>query len=478
ILFAIVWSQVRVALFPPPPQPPAPAVAADDEPQDAAADAPADGETAEDERPEAVVPEHQPTTVVLGGGDVADGYFQRVTLTSAGAAVESIELLDERYCELGKPGQPLKVVGHENDREDARTLDSKLTGLSADVPAGTHWQLVATETDTEDPQINTRATFELAVDGVIARKVYMLRRGNPDARDSEADGYRLEVTLAFKNESETDRTVTYVLQGPTGLPLESLDVGRKFREIELSFVGEDGSVTNDAVMAQQATDQAARNAVAVGAPEEWRSPLRYAGTEVQYFASLLFPQRGDATAIDEPLIDAVYPVVTGVDPEGKPQRNDVSVELRSVPVDVPAGSQVAHRYTLLTAPKRPELFEPVGAGAVLDLGWFWFVSEPMLWLLEGLHSIGIPFGIAIICLTVIVRCGMMPLTLKQVRSAARMKELQPKLEELKKKHGDDREALGRAQMKLWSDEGINPLAGCLPLFVQLPIFIGLYNALN
>lgn len=488
LAFIIGWTQLRQALFPAPVRPPAP-IAEIEPDEDADSVAEIDAVEADDNdadprgvaETEVVLPSHPAETVVLGGDDIESGYLQRVTLTSAGAAVESIELLDERYRELGDRDAPLRVVGHDNDRERARTLATELEGFPVEVPADIDWELLKTEADPERPGVLRKATFGLTVGGVTALKTYRLAAGDLETRDVDAAGYRLEVTVAFRNASDDAREVIYELHGPTGLPLENLDVGRKFRELELSFFGDDGSVTNDTVMAKPAAEQAARNAFAIANgrdPEQWRSPVRYAGVEVQYFASLLFPQRGDASATEKPITDAVLPVVTAEDEEGKVERNDVSFLLRSVPLALGPGEEKLHRYSLVTAPKRPEIFEPIGASAVLDLGWFWFVSEAMLWLLGGLHSLGMPYGIAIIGLTVIVRCCMMPLTLKQVRSAARMKELQPKLEELKKKHGDDRQAMGQAQMKLFAEHGINPLAGCLPLFLQLPIFIGLYNALN
>ena len=102
----------------------------------------------------------------------------------------------------------------------------------------------------------------------------------------------------------------------------------------------------------------------------------------------------------------------------------------------------------------------------------------MLGLLNFFHGLGLPYGIAIICLTICVRACMFPLSLRQTAQAQRMKEMQPRIEELKKKYGSDKEKFAMAQMQLWREHKINPLSGCLPLFVQLPIFTGLWMALN
>src|SRR5690606_34326940 len=119
---------------------------------------------------------------------------------------------------------------------------------------------------------------------------------------------------------------------------------------------------------------------------------------------------------------------------------------------------------------------------VLDLSWFAVVSPAMLWILEKLHSFGLPYWLAIIGLTVIVRGAMFPISRKQAIGAAKMKELQPKLTELKEKYGKDQEKFLRAQMELFRKHGYGPLgpmaSGCLPVLLQLPIFIGLYQALQ
>lgn len=110
--------------------------------------------------------------------------------------------------------------------------------------------------------------------------------------------------------------------------------------------------------------------------------------------------------------------------------------------------------------------------------WNILIQRPLLnllvvlyWLLRG------NFGIAIILLTVLVRLLTLPLTLKQLRSMKVTQEVQPKLEELRKKYGGDRQKFAAEQMKLYRERGMNPLGGCLPMLLQMPIWIGLYNSL-
>lgn len=110
--------------------------------------------------------------------------------------------------------------------------------------------------------------------------------------------------------------------------------------------------------------------------------------------------------------------------------------------------------------------------------WTVLILRPMLNILLWLYSVlGGQFWLAIIIFTVIIRVLMTPLMLPQQRSAKRMQELQPRLQELQKKHGKDREKMAQEQMKLYKEAGVNPMGGCLPMLVQFPIWIGLYQSI-
>ncbi len=110
--------------------------------------------------------------------------------------------------------------------------------------------------------------------------------------------------------------------------------------------------------------------------------------------------------------------------------------------------------------------------------WTVAILRPMLNALLWLYSVlGGQFWLAIVLFTVVVRVAMTPLMLPQQRSAKKMQELQPRLKELQKKYGKDREKLAQEQMKLYREAGVNPMGGCLPLLIQFPIWIGLYQSI-
>lgn len=136
----------------------------------------------------------------------------------------------------------------------------------------------------------------------------------------------------------------------------------------------------------------------------------------------------------------------------------------SVPAELYAGPQ---EYAVIT--KVADNLE-----LVKDYGRTHIVAAPLFRLLNWLHSIIGNWGWSIVLLTIIVKILLLPLTNASYRSMAKMRAVAPKLEMLKKQHGDDRMALQQAMMKMYKEEKINPLGGCLPMLLQFPVFIGLY----
>jgi YidC/Oxa1 family membrane protein insertase len=114
----------------------------------------------------------------------------------------------------------------------------------------------------------------------------------------------------------------------------------------------------------------------------------------------------------------------------------------------------------------------------IDWGWFVWFEKPIFYLLDWLFKHIGNFGVAIICLTVIVRALLFPVAQRQFASMAAMRKVQPKMKALQERHKDDKPRLQQEMMKLYQTEKINPLGGCLPIFIQLPIFIALYKVLS
>ena len=114
---------------------------------------------------------------------------------------------------------------------------------------------------------------------------------------------------------------------------------------------------------------------------------------------------------------------------------------------------------------------------LIDWGWFHFITKPLFHLLYWLNGVFGNFGVAILLATVLIKLIFFPLANKSYASMARMKVVQPKMAEIKERYGDDREKMQKAMMDLYKKEKINPIAGCWPVLIQIPVFFALYKVL-
>ena len=114
---------------------------------------------------------------------------------------------------------------------------------------------------------------------------------------------------------------------------------------------------------------------------------------------------------------------------------------------------------------------------LIDWGWFYFITKPMFWLIDTLYRFLGNFGLAILATTVVVKAIFFPLANKSYKSMANMKMVQPKMLEIREKYADDKMKQQQAMMELYKTEKINPLAGCWPVLIQIPVFFALYKVL-
>lgn len=115
-----------------------------------------------------------------------------------------------------------------------------------------------------------------------------------------------------------------------------------------------------------------------------------------------------------------------------------------------------------------------GLEYTVDYGWLTVVASPLFWLLSKIHSVVGNWGVAIILLTVLIKAAFFKLSATSYRSMAKMRELAPRLQAMKEKFGDDKQKMQQAMMEMYKKEKINPMGGCLPIVVQIPVFISLY----
>lgn len=191
--------------------------------------------------------------------------------------------------------------------------------------------------------------------------------------------------------------------------------------------------------------------------------VSWSGFADKYFLSAVLPDQGRTTSV----------VVRKVSPGFLESR------ISSSPVSLQAGQSQRNAYRLFFGPKDLDILKAQGSGLeqALDLGWFAALAKPLLYALKFLHTYTNNYGFAIIIITVIIKLLFFPLTHKSYKSMKDMQKLQPKMAELREKHKDDRDAMNKAIMELYRTNKVNPLGGCLPMIVQIPVFFALYKAL-
>ena len=191
--------------------------------------------------------------------------------------------------------------------------------------------------------------------------------------------------------------------------------------------------------------------------------VSWAAVQDRYFAAALIP---------------VEPAPSSLVRKEAPER--LVVGLRYPALTIPPGGEIRVPLKLYAGPKEIGRLGDAGHDlqGLVDLGWFWFLAQPALWLLTRLHDATGNYGVAIIIITVLQKIGFYPLTQKSYKSMQAMQAIQPKLEALKERYKGNTQKLNQEMMELYKRHGVNPFGGCLPMVIQIPIFIALYNALG
>ena len=200
----------------------------------------------------------------------------------------------------------------------------------------------------------------------------------------------------------------------------------------------------------------------------------WVGFTDHYWMTTLIPQDGQPFA-------SVAKYVPGA---GASQAGIYQTEARMPALEVAPGETAARTMRLFAGAKEWEAIrayqnEDGIAGFLdsIDWGWFYFLTKPIFAVLHWLHGAIGNMGVAIITLTLLIKALLLPLAYKSYVSMARMKELQPEMERIKERVGDDRQKLQQEMMTLYKSKKVNPAAGCLPLILQIPIFFSLYKVI-
>jgi len=214
----------------------------------------------------------------------------------------------------------------------------------------------------------------------------------------------------------------------------------------------------------------------IGMPESVKqdigSPLRWAAAKNKFFVQILTP--------DEPAAGGFVHAVRDVSVSNALQLVNVSAGLQFNEREVASGGEWVRKTSLYMGPKKYSLLKGLGArqSEVMQFGWLSWLCKQLLWVLNALHAVIPNYGVAIILLTLIVRGVFWPVTHKSNESMRRMQEIQPEVAKLREKFKSDAQKMNYAIMSLYKQNKVNPMMGCLPMLIQIPVFFALFTALR
>ncbi len=422
-----------------------------------------------------------------------DGYRLRVLLTQGGGGVSTAQLAHyDAEFESGKSrNRPLTLISSRNSKAPAPlslTLTPRIPG-SAVSPAAWPldsrlWEVVR---DSEGKSVKEvteggagqQISFRTTVEDITVTKTFTLRKGQ--------NVFELDITLDSPN---SEKLLEYTLMGPHGVPIEGEWYTSTFRDVCF------GQVDRNAVSV--VTKSAYDVGKYVNEPESLQTfPLQFAGVENQYFTTFL----GHRTPLmtQENRLDAEsHALLLSADPT-KAGKDDVGVSVTSKSLEVGPNRSVTHSWLVYAGPKDKILLAAYGAEGLAtyrkNQSWIFIpggatvatlIIDPMLRgiyaLTEGVAKIfGFKngnYGIAIILLTMTVRMIMFPLGRRSAMMAKKAQDLAPQMSEIKEKFKDDKDRQAKETFALYKREGFNPMSGCWPALIQMPIFVGLWQALN
>ena len=434
---------------------PAPATAPMEQPADAvqapagAADLPALGEA-----PAADLPSAQPAAATPTAPDAAalatDTAVVRVTtdvldlrIDPVGATVVSA-VLRKYPVHLDQPDIKVELL----ERHPGRLFVAQ-SGLLSRAEAPNHtsrFETASEQYELADGADRIEVPFRWVSDtGLVVTKTFVFHRGR----------YDIDVTHAVENGGAADWSGSYYSQLQRNTPDAGDSPGFTHPE-RYSFFGI-GFYNPEDKFEKIGFDDVADDPFRKTTAQGWLAMIQH------YFFAAWIPER-------EEQMTYTTQMVAG---DNGPRYIARAV---STARTVAPGERTAFAGTLYVGPKLQEIIPDIAPGLeyTVNYGIFTVFSKPLYWLLSKIHALVGNWGWAILLLTVLIKAAFFKLTEAQYRSTARMRKLQPRIEQLKERYGDDRQRMSQAMMELYKKEKVNPLGGCLPILVQIPIFIALY----
>jgi YidC/Oxa1 family membrane protein insertase len=369
------------------------------------------------------------------------------SFTDLNTAMTSLQVKGERYHD--QEGHPVELV--TTDKETYLPLAPSLSGVT--IPADARWRVVESS--------KRRLVFEWTGDGVSVTRTWELA-GPP---------YQLHSSIEVRNHEPNPRSIGlgiasahYVRRadekgGFFGRPSPALSHGICQVGDETIREDRDGLLSEDESRPMQ--------------PHSYGPGIEYVALSSVYFAIIAAPEGQPAERCD--LLTSERGG-TQEDPDGTLFESTLAY----APQEIGPGETATFRTAVYAGPKDYDALLEFGHGAsnVIDLGWFSFIARGMSWLLRTIYGFVGNWGVAIILLTLLVRVLLLPFVIPQFRSMAKQRALKPEIDKINELYKDDREKKGAAMMELWRKHKVNPLGGCLPVLLQMPIFFALYQTLS
>lgn len=425
----------------------------------------------------------QEQVIYLGSDERSpDGpYRMQLALTTVGAGVQQVVLNEFDAAEEPDGDQPRAHYTYQKAFAEqlarTRVLATESVTINGQVVnlAGANW---AVTEQTEDGQRVVFAVNVLAGETPVARvyKTYQLSQ-----RQQESLGYQLDVVQRVQNLSAEPITIRAHLNGPVPPVREMLSMDD--RQVIAGYDDEQTVRVRSHMLAAFEDENASLDLT----KDKNDNRFLWFGASSVYFNAIVRPK--DPAQIANVTAVALNPQS---DRDSRENRK-VTIDFATAEQSVAAGAAADLELEVFLGPKKREVLGSpyfyaypryfYGTLGTLNSGcanWCtadWLING-LVWLLGIFHFIFRDWGVAIICLVVIVRLCLHPLTKKSTVSMSKMQKMAPEMERLKKKYGDNKEELNRAMMQLYKEQGAGPLLGCLPMFLQMPIWIALWSALQ
>ena len=314
-----------------------------------------------------------------------------------------------------------------------------------------------------------------------------------ELEDTSSRTFDIQFDLEIENGSARQQNVAFQLDGPTGTPSEGWWYQNKIhgRSSAIGYVAGARDIISSSeaepfkffggpeIVKNQLQDEPKYlRLFPINQGPEYQN-VNYIGVDTQYFNVTLKPVGPKPFYAYSALA-----MTTGVkipEDNGRLQKLvDCSFKMFSDNTPIEAQSKYQQSFVIFSGPKEPGLLKNYGLQDARTFGWFAWFSKPLCWLLTLFYTMTfqIGYGIPIILLTILVRCLMIPVSRKAALNAQMMQYLQPQIKEIADKYKDNMEKRSSAQRELFKKYNYNPFGGCLMMFFQLPIFIGLYRGLS